>query len=196
MPALTFRGSIGSATFAELQGVAWDGRYFCLSDHQAGKIWIWDGMPSATTNPTYTLSLNQPGRLSSDGHYLAVIYNGAAVGFYDLAALSAASTPATLPTRPGDPATQFNLPGKAVLARGAVFVADTVFNRVLVWSSVAEALSGHPAGAVLGESSLTDTQPEIGRDKMFWPASVAFDGSYAWIGEFKFSGRILRFSVH
>lgn len=31
---------------------------------------------------------------------------------------------------------------------------------------------------------------------MFRPASVAFDGSYAWVGEFKFPGRILRFSVH
>jgi len=35
---------------------------------------------------------------------------------------------------------------------------------------------------------------QIGIDKLFWPGAVSFDGNYLWVGEFKFSGRILRFS--
>jgi hypothetical protein len=49
---------------------------------------------------------------------------------------------------------------------------------------------------VLGEKDLEDTTPEIGKDKLFWPAGISFDGNYLWVGEFKFSGRILRFSPH
>jgi hypothetical protein len=124
-----------------------------------------------------------------------VVYNGATVGIYELDRLSESSTPTVIPTRGGDPAASFNLPGKATLARGGLFVADTNNSRVLVWHNAADALAGLPAGVVLGESGFSDTRPEIGRDKVFWPGTVAFDGSYAWVGEFKFSGRILRFSL-
>ena len=57
-----------------------------------------------------------------------------------------------------------------------------------------EALSGAAPDAVLGAESLRDTDPEIGRDSVFWPNRLAYDGDYLWVGEFKFSGRLLRFS--
>jgi hypothetical protein len=196
LPSVTFSRGIGTAQFAELRGVAWDGCYFCLSDYQAGKLWVWNGLPDPTTSPAFTFSLTQPGRLSSDGQHLAVVHNGATVGFYNLSSLSASSAPVNIAAGGGDPALRFNLPGKVTLARGGVFVADTNNSRVQVWSSVDDALAGRSPSAILGEASAIDLQPEIGRDKLFWPAVVAFDGSYAWVGEFKFSGRILRFSVH
>ncbi|HIG92672.1 TPA: hypothetical protein HA234_00565, partial [Candidatus Woesearchaeota archaeon] len=89
----------------------------------------------------------------------------------------------------------FNLPQAVLASAGHLFIADTGFHRVLVWNSLDEAVAGKNPDIVLGEENLEDVIPEIGRDKLFWPAGLAFDGSYLWVGEFKFSGRILRFSV-
>jgi len=76
-----------------------------------------------------------------------------------------------------------------------LFVADTGFDRVLIWNDIADALAGKSADVILGASDFQDTSPQIGADKLFWPCTLAFDGSYLWVGEFKFSERILRFSV-
>jgi hypothetical protein len=38
-------------------------------------------------------------------------------------------------------------------------------------------------------------RPETGRSTLFWPGAPVFDGSYLWLGEFKFSNRLLRFSI-
>ena len=51
------------------------------------------------------------------------------------------------------------------------------------------------ADVILGAENLDEITPEIGHDKLFSPAGLAFDGSFLWVGEFKFSGRILRFSI-
>jgi len=67
---------------------------------------------------------------------------------------------------------------------------------VYAWHNIEDVLAGKLYDVILGESSAEDTKPEIGKNKVFWPASLAFDGSFLWVGEFKFSGRILRFSVH
>jgi hypothetical protein len=63
-----------------------------------------------------------------------------------------------------------------------------------VWHRAEDALAGSPPDALLGAANDQDRNPEIGRDKLFMPGTVAFDGSYLWVGEFKFSTRILRFS--
>jgi len=63
-----------------------------------------------------------------------------------------------------------------------------------VWSDILKALAGQSADVVLGEKDFVDTTPEIGRSKSFWPACVFYDGNYLWLGEFKFSHRLLRFS--
>ena len=80
------------------------------------------------------------------------------------------------------------------MSHGRLFVADTSFNRVHVWQSAADALVGKPANALLGAKDEFDRDPAIGRDSLFMPGTVAFDGSHLWVGEFKFSSRILRFS--
>jgi hypothetical protein len=46
---------------------------------------------------------------------------------------------------------------------------------------------------LLGAKDDSDRSARIGRDKLFWPGALAFDGGYLWVGEFKFSTRILRF---
>ncbi len=87
-----------------------------------------------------------------------------------------------------------NLPAHAIVANGQLFVADTVNNRVLVWSSLDAAQARQTPSVVLGESNLQETSPQIGKNKLFWPAALSFDGTYLWVGEFKFSNRLLRFS--
>ena len=62
----------------------------------------------------------------------------------------------------------------------------------------ADAVAGKDADVILGGDNSQDaifSIAEIGRNKLFWPATMAFDGSFLWVGEFKFSERLLRFSV-
>lgn len=194
-----FSGHIGSATFQDLKGVALDSERFYLADGAAGKIYIWNGIPSNTSvNPAFVLSINGPIRLSSDGKYLVVAATysdvpGGSVDIYDLSTLTADSQPA-VSLEHG----MFNLPGHAIVAQGHLFVADTGFNRVQIWTDITSAIGGAGADVVLGctgDAATCRTDPEIGKDKLFWPGAVAFDGNYLWVGEFKFSGRLVRFGV-
>ena len=173
-----------------------DDRYFYLADHGSGKVYIWEGLPDEALNPTpkFTLEVEGPSRLDSDGDYLLVdtIYKHS-VDVYRVADLSTASAPTSSVGGPG----RLNLPQAAAVSHGHLFIADSGFNRVLAWESIEEALSGKwPPDVILGKTNLDDRQPSIGRDKLFNPAGLSFDGGYLWVGEFKFSNRMLRFSPH
>jgi hypothetical protein len=190
LPDLTLSGRIGSVELQEVKGVALDDHYFYLSDRQAQAVYVWEGIPQSDSEPKFTLKRRSPGRLSSDGQYLAVApFEGAEIELYRVDDLGPTATPIRL----GGPG-RFNLPGSCLVAKGHLFVADTCFNRVHVWHRIGDALAGHRPDALLGKKNDSDRAPEIGRDKLFWPATLAFDGSYLWVGEFKFSTRVLRFS--
>ncbi len=193
-PDLIFENSIGNVQFKDLRGVALDDTYFYLSDGDANKIYVWEGIPSKDSNPKFVISTDQPWRLSSDGKYLVVTSTlsgpGGSIKIYRISDLSSNSQPIVLGNG------KFNLPQGALVSQGHLFVGDTGFNRVLIWKNIEDAIAGRDADIILGAESLTDTNPEIGRNKLFWPANLAFDRSYLWIGEFKFSERLLRFSVY
>ncbi|MBI5079980.1 MAG: hypothetical protein HZB17_01570, partial [Chloroflexi bacterium] len=76
-----------------------------------------------------------------------------------------------------------------------LLIADTVNGRVLGWASVTDAANGKNPTLILGATDLNETVPEIGRDKLYWPSSLNFDGAYLWVGEYKFSVRLLRFGL-
>jgi len=63
-----------------------------------------------------------------------------------------------------------------------------------VWNRVEDALAGRPADALLGATDEQDRKAGLGRNQLFMPGSLAWGGGYLWVGEFKFSTRILRFS--
>ncbi len=193
MPDVKFTRNIGNAVFQEIKGVALDAKYFYISDTSANKIYVWEGIPNADTNPKFVIDTESPTRLSTDGTYLVVAATEAAtderIKFYKIDSLSSDSKPVILR------GVRVNLPQDVLATGGKLFVADTGFNRVLVWNSIDDAVTGKAPDIVLGEKDLADTAPEIGKNKLFWPAGLAFDGSYLWVGEFKFSGRLLRFSV-
>ena len=191
LPNLEFRGSIGSVPLLNLAGVAIDDRHFYLADGDAGAVYVWEGIPDGTTEPTATLSVFGPEGISSDGTYLTV------------------STPAARPRRSevflvdeiaalgssaSDIAGDANLPVGALAAAGHLFAADVNNSQVLIWEDIADALAGLSADAILGASGASETRPEISRSQLFWPAVASFDGSYLWVGEVKFSGRLVRFS--
>jgi hypothetical protein len=194
MPSRTFNGTIGNVTLKMVKGVAYDGRYFYVADEFANKIYVWNGLPKSDSNPLFELSITSPGRLSSDGVYLAVTEPfGHTIAIFDVATLNTSS----IPTRIGGNWT-FNLAQDVFVAFGRLFVADTGFNRVQGWSRISNALAGAAADIILGSTSDPQTQgstPEIGRNKLFMPGSASFDGHFLWVGEFKFSNRLLRFSA-
>lgn len=195
-PDLIFRGGIGNLKFQELNGVAQDAKYFYLSDYGANKVYIFEGLPNEKSKPKYTLSIKEPWRLSSDGQYLAVtttLNMDSKIKIYKVSELDDNAKPVELGGLTNQ--IKFNLPQSSLVAQGHLFVADTGFNRVLIWQKIEDALAQKNPDVILGAENLEDLTPEIGQNKLFWPAGLAFDGSYLWVGEFKFSERLLRFSV-
>jgi len=193
LPDISIEGNIGSVTFKDIKGVAMDEKYFYLAD--GNKIHVWEGIPEKTANPMFSIDALGATRLSSDGKYLVVAATDAPseemIKIFRIDGLSSSSKPILIRNRNF----WFNLPQAVLASEGHLFIGDTGDNRVLVWNSIDEAVAGENPDIILGEENLEDFFPEIGRDKLFWPAGLAFDGSYLWVGEFKFSGRILRFGV-
>lgn len=190
LPDVTLRGRIGSVELRELTGVAMDAQYFYLADRQANRIYVWDGVPDADSDPKLTLDISNPGRLNSDGNHLcAAPFEGQDVQVWSVKELGTDSRPIRI-----GGAGVFNLPGDALAADGKFFVADRSNHRVQVWDRVEDALAGTPANASLGAADEMDRSAGLSRSKLFMPGSVAWGGGYLWVGEFKFSTRILRFS--
>jgi len=93
-----------------------------------------------------------------------------------------------------DCGTRFNLPQGVFIDKERLIVADTGFDRVLIWNKIPESESERP-DVVIGQKSLEiDTVPLYTRHGLFMPGSVWFDGKYLWVGKLKFSNRILRYS--
>ncbi|MBM4402119.1 MAG: hypothetical protein FJ044_02645 [Candidatus Cloacimonetes bacterium] len=197
-PDQIFNDKIGSIKLQNLNGVALDEKYFYLADGGNNKIYIWEGIPQESSEPKFVLNIDSPGRLSSDGRYLIATSTlggaGGSVKVYKIDELSNNIQPISL----GGPGS-FNLPQAATVSHGHLFIGDTGFNRVLIWKNIEDALLGKKADVILGETGrmekAEEAKPKIGKDKLFWPAIPSFDGSFLWLGEFKFSERILRFSV-
>lgn len=198
LPDITFTNKIGNVQFQNSQGmgVAMDSKYFYLSDNSAGKIYVWEGIPSANSNPKFTIDVDNPGRLSSDGKHLAIAQTlsktpGGSISLYAVDGLLSSAKPLAVLGGPN----KFNLPQGALISQGHLFVGDTGDSRVLIWKNIEDAIAGKNADVILGTNNLDKHTPEIGRNKLFWPGTMAFDGSFLWVGEFKFSERLLRFSV-
>ncbi|MFN0121618.1 MAG: hypothetical protein ACKV2V_14085 [Blastocatellia bacterium] len=198
LPDISLTNQIGGVQLRELLGVAMDEKYFYLADGQANNVYVWSGIPNQNTPPLFTLTgITRPGRLSSDGTYLAVTGTesvpGGAIFLYRVADLAAGAQPVQVGGQ--NTGIRFNLPGAAILAGGGLFVGDTNNSRVQVWSKLADAIARRAPDIMLGEKDLGEFTPEIGRDKLFWPAGLAFDGRHLWVGEFKFSHRLVRYTI-
>ena len=86
-------------------------------------------------------------------------------------------------------------------------VTDTAEDRVFVWNSIEDAISkeepiilGHGENVydmdeLIGTSGGHDIQEATFADTFYMPLYVAYDGHNLWVGEFKFSNRLLRFAL-
>jgi len=195
-PDITFEKYIGNVELQDVRGVSMDEKYFYLADYRADKIYVWEGIPEKNSNPKFTLSTTKPIKLYSDGKYLLVTSNedrpGGSVKIYAIDDMSSDTQPKLLEWEGG----RFNGPGHAIVYDGHLFVADCGFHRVVVWNKIEDALLGKKADMILGAKNFEDLEAEIGKDTLFMPYSLAFDGNYLWVGEVKFSERIVRFPVH
>lgn len=190
LPDLTLRRRIGRVELREITGVALDAEHLYVADRQAGKIYVWPRLPGPETDPLHEISVPDPGRLSSDGAWLAVApFEGREIRFFRIDGLASGAEEFRLGGRE-----LLNLPGKAIVAEGRLFVANTSYHRVEVWHDCSAAAAGRPPDASLGAADAADRRPGIGRAEVFMPGSLAWDGSRLWVGEFKFSTRILRYS--
>lgn len=197
-PSRTLVSPIGGVSFRRISGVAADADYVYVGDRDLNRVYAFRGLPETPAAPAIALAVTRPGRLSSDGRYLAIpsvtsAELGGGVQLYDVATLASGAPPALIGGA-GSPI-RLNLPEATLVAGEALFVADTPFSRVVAWRRAADAYAQRPPDLVLGERDFQDTIPEIGRDKLFWPGGLAFDGTHLWVGEYKFSNRVLRFTV-
>ena len=92
------------------------------------------------------------------------------------------------------PTARLSLIGGVYVNNDKLFIGDTGNNRVLVWSKFPESELDEP-DIVLGQPDFTSQYRANSRDRLFMPSAISFDGSFLWVGEFKFSNRLLRFSV-
>ncbi len=193
-----FNGSIGDVRFQDLRGVALDDQYFYLGDQNANTIYVWPGVPDNNSKPIATLTVDSPLKIDSDGQYLtaACCQNrpGGGVAIWrveDIKKNGSQAKPYYLSSRNF----RLNLPGAALARDGSLFIADSGGNRVLIWRDIERAIKGSRPDVMLGQKNLTETTRAIGQNSMFMPNALAFDGSFLWVGETKFSERLLRFSV-
>ncbi len=179
----------GKLKLESIAGVALDDRYFYLSDVKTGRIYVWEGLPTPDIEPKFSLAMQSPGQLSSDGQYLAAApaAGNGPIQIWRISQLGPQAKP-----QPLGAAGMFYLPRKCLVSDGHLIVADTFFNRVHVWNQIENALAGRPADALLGNEDRWHAG--IGGNRLFWPNSIAFGGGYLWVGECKGSSRILRFS--
>ncbi len=198
-PTQLFQRTIGSVSFQELKGAALDQRFLYLGE-SSGSVAMWAGVPrSAAEEPVRRFTVpGQPlNHLHSDGEYLCAAVQSASPAVYiyrvaDLAGPDAEVRPFRTIVSQGS--LRLNLPAGAITFEGSLAIANTGNNGILLWPRVEDA--GDPAkAAVLGQSSLGGIRPAIGADRLFMPASLARAGRQLWVGEMKFSSRILRFTA-
>jgi len=197
-PSRVFTDRIGHVQFQEIRGVALDSTYLYVADRDF--IAVWRGLPETGHEEPYAMLRFPQGGLNSlhsDGQYLSTVlmYGRPQALIFRLADIRTGETidPTPCVRIESVPPIQLNLPSCCITFDGSVAVANTVNNQVLLWRRIDQA--GDPKHVVvLGQRSLEDTEPGIGRDRLFWPASLCAHDNTLWVGEFKFSSRIVRFS--
>ena len=188
---ITFNGQIGPVTFQDIPGVALDAKYLYIADKGAGRLYVWNALPDSNSSPLFSLNISEIGRLSSDGTYLAVTkftgVNDARVYIYSVDGLSESSTPmAEFWLVNGSP---IGFP-TALVADNHLFICDNNLNRIIAWQSIQDAINGSNPDAVLGQA---ECRPAIGVNTLFCPQGLASHRNRLWVGEYKFSSRLVGF---
>jgi hypothetical protein len=196
-PSYVLSNKIGSVQFQELRGVALDDKYFYLADAN-GTLAIWRGLPATSNDEPFaklTIANTPLNHLHSDSTYLCVAAQSAqpAIYIYRVADIAQGSTVQPFKTIDRLSRLPLNQCASAMTFNGSFAIANRGGHSVLLWKDLADA--GDPNKViVLGQPSLNSAEPGIGANRLFMPSAVAAHGNFLWVGEGKFSSRILRFS--
>lgn len=197
-------------------GVATDRRRLFVSDKDNNRILIWNQIPTENQTPAdFVLgqsdfdstesgsgldSLSSPNYISTDGKRLVVADSG------NRRVLVWNTIPATnkqpadfsisvINHSSYDSVTSRISPTGAWVYDDRLFVVDGSNNRVVVWSRFPKSETDEP-DIVLGQKDFGSTYPVNSKDRLhIFPSAAYFDGSFLWVGETKWSNRLLRFSV-
>lgn len=196
-PNQIFNGNIGTALLTDIKGVAMDSMFFYLAD-RSGMIYIWQGIPAnSSVNPLHTFNVgtgagSMTNRLSSDGTYFCIARQSPATVFVHR--IADIATGNLSPWKTINTMGLLNLPAEAIAFNGALAIANNSFNNVLLWQDINDA--GNTGNVItLGQADWQQHQPAIGQNRLFMPGSLHYHNNQLWVGEFKFSSRVLRFST-
>ena len=204
----------GRTGMHEASDVETDGNQLFASDQGNNRILVWNSIPTENQTPadfilgqpdfesTATGSgsnqLSFPTGMSAHGGMLAVAdTENNRIVFWSLPITENQQEPIMIIRETGSEGSeslQFNMPSDVEIYGNRLFVADPGFHRVLIWSRFPENNETAP-DIVLGADNFKEKLPSNTKDGLFVPASISFDGSFLWIGETKWSSRLLRFSV-
>ena len=185
LPEIELIESIGSVSLEDLMGVAYNGELFALADNRQDKVWIWEGLPSSGKDPKYSLSIpSGPGRLDMDDEWLVIAGYPADKTTVKVIRLADLSEGVILevPRWTG-------FPQSAAITDIGFFVTLQGDNEVVGWQNVDQALNGSQPTMRLGTGSVSKSAKDL---RM--PNAIDWDGAHLWVGEFKFSNRMLGFS--
>lgn|GEM_PF-4416409 len=108
-----------------------------------------------------------------------------------------------------DPGSQLSQPGSAIITtEGKLVIADSDYDRLLIYNSMGEAIKDFKSAIIVGQldnykiSSYSlsgfpmDETPSIkSTGSLFTPTSLTYRDGHLWVGEFKFSSRLLRYDL-
>ena len=173
--------TLGSITFKDIRGIAYNGTYFAVADKGADSIYVWEGVPSTSDEPAYTLSgLANLGRIDMNDDYLAIGCYPEGPSF-KLLALSSLESPSYQSVVGQD------CPSEMSLNKLGLFIQTKNDDSIIGWTSVEAALSG--ASHTMSFGGTTD-KTNVGTRTA---SGIGWDGVHFWVGEFKFSNRLLGF---
>ena len=170
--------TIGNITLQEAKGIAYNGTYFAVADSGANAIYVWEGVPSSSDNPAYVLqNLSRVARIDMDDTHLVIgCIAGSGIKVLELSNLSS-------PTYQDVPAQE--CAAEISLNEKGFFIPEK--DKIIGWSSIEDALSG--SSPIMSFGGKTD-KSNMGT-KM--AAGIGWDGYHLWVGEYKFSNRLLGF---
>ena len=184
LPEIEINNNIGSISLSDLRGVAYNGDYFALSSEKDNKVWVWEGIPGENDEPKYELEVPEgPGRLDADSEWLVIAGYPA-----DRFTVKVIRFDELNKGNLRDISGYSSFPQSAALTDIGFFITQQGDNKVLGWDSIEDALAGQSPTVTLGDGQGTKDAKSI---KM--ANAVDWDGSHLWVGEFKFSTRMLAF---
>ena len=214
------RPGAGKIAMNQPTSIASDGEKLFVADWMNNRVLVWNTIPTKSqtpadlvlgqpdfesTTPGNTLErFENPTRVATDGKRLAVAEGNGRVLIWK-----------SIPFKNGQPAdfeikvvdhktkdawenspqsTRLALPAGVDIYDGKLFIADTGNYRILVWNEFPESEADEP-DRIIGQKDIVSNYPSNARDGLFMPAYVNFDGSFLWVGEVKWSNRVLRYSI-